>query len=202
MSSDVLVQFVTFTSRELGLRLNQKWSFVSIRGGEVRIHDELIAKFDKRGGKVVLSPAGPRELVRWVAWAIQDLCPDSEAQDDEATPSDIKEAPMSPEEAEKKAKSIVGARLAAIAKEADPDGRAQEAVALVMYLVKRELLELCGSPASVARAVFPLLQDEIDESIGSKLEDVLLELDEVEELYAETELLSKIVRNNDHIFDS
>ena len=196
------MQFVTFTSRELGLRLNQKWSFVSIRGGEVRIHDELIAKFDKRGGKVVLSPAGPRELVRWVAWAIQDLCPDSEAQDDEATPSDIKEAPMSPEEAEKKAKSIVGARLAAIAKEADPDGRAQEAVALVMYLVKRELLELCGSPASVARAVFPLLQDEIDESIGSKLEDVLLELDEVEELYAETEQLSKIVRNNDHIFDS
>ena len=109
---------------------------------------------------------------------------------------------MSPEEAEKKAKSIVGARLAAIAKEADPEGRAQEAVALVMYLVKRELLELCGSPASVARAVFPLLQDEIDESIGSKLEDVLLELDEVEELYAETEQLSKIVRNNDHIFDS
>ncbi len=78
VSSDVIVAYVTFSAQELGLRLNQRWDFVAIEKGEVRIHGELVAKFDKRGPRVLLSPHGSRELARWVAWAIQAICPDSE----------------------------------------------------------------------------------------------------------------------------
>lgn len=200
MSSNVIVSHVTFSAQELGPRLNQRWSFLVIERGKVRIHNEPIADFDKRGARVSLSPVGPRELVRWVAWAIQTICPDSEAVDEDASPPRIIDEPMSAEDAEKMARNIVASRHDAIAKEADPEGRAHEAVALVTYLVKRGLLELCGPTAAVARAIFPLLQN-IDDTIGSKLEDAFLELDEVEELFAETDQLTKIVLNNDHIFN-
>lgn len=200
MSSDVIVSLVTYSAQELVLRLNQKWSFLVIERGEVLIHGEPIAGFDKRGARVMLSPRGPREAVRWVAWAIQAICPDAEASDEEATPSRIVDEPMTTEAVENTARDIVVARLAAIAKEADPEGRAHEAVALVMYLVKRGLLELCGPPAAVARAIFPLLQD-VDDTIGSKLEDVLLELDEVDELFGDADELTRLIKDNNHIFD-
>ena len=92
-------------------------------------------------------------------------------------------------------------RNAAIAKEADPEGRAHPAVALVNYLVKRELLELGGSPVPVVRAIFKLLQ-EPGEDVGSQLEDALLDLDEVEELYADTDQLTKIVLANDPLLEN
>ena len=107
---------------------------------------------------------------------------------------------MTVEEVEKMALGIEAARRSAIAKEADPAGGAHEAVALVLYLVKTEKLELGGSTAMVARAIFPLLQ-EVDDGIGGKLEDALLDLDEVEELYADGDELSEIIRQNRHIFD-
>lgn len=201
VSSEIIVSHVTFSAQELALRLNQRWRFLVIEKNKASLHGEPIAEFDKRGGRVTLSPTGPRELVRWVAWAIQDICPDSEASDEAATPSAIPDEPMTVEEVEKAAKDIVGGRHAAIAKEADPAGGAHEAVALVTYLVKRGLLELCGPTAMVARAVFPLLQ-EVDETIGARLEDVLLELDEVDELFAEADELTKIVLDNEHIFGS
>jgi hypothetical protein len=199
VSTDLIVSHVTFSAQELVLRLNQKWGFLAISRGKVHIHDEPIAEFEKRGPTVSLTPTGPREAVRWVAWAIQEICPDAEASDPEVDPPRISEAPMSDEEAEKAVKTLVGARLAAIAKEADPEGRAHEAVALVTYLEKRKLLELCGPVAAVARAVFPLLQN-VDDTVGSQLEDVLLDLDEVDELFAEAEQLTKIILANDHIF--
>ncbi len=107
---------------------------------------------------------------------------------------------MTTEQVQKQAHGIVAARLAAIAKEADPEGRAQEAVTLVTYLVKKGRLELCGSVAAVARAVFPIMQD-VDNEVGQKLEDALLDLDEVDELFADAEELTKLVHANDHIFD-
>ena len=94
---------------------------------------------------------------------------------------------------------LVNARHAAIAKAADPEGRATEAVALITYLQRRGWLELCGSPAAVARAVFPLLQ-QVDGTIGTQLEDVLLDLDEVDELFADADQLTKVIHNNEHIF--
>ncbi len=198
--SDVIVAHVTFSAQELGLRLNQRWDFLTIERGKARLHGELVAEFDKRGPRVLLSPRGPRELARWIAWAIQEICPEAEALDDEATPPRIVDEPMTIEDVEKKARGMVSARLAAIAKEADPDGRAQEAVALVTYLVKRGRLELCGPVAAVARAVFPLMQ-QVDDTIGAKLEDVLLDLDEVDELFADADELTKLIHANDHIFD-
>jgi hypothetical protein len=200
VSSDVIVSHVTFSAQELGLRLNQNWEFLTIERGQVFIHEEPIADFEKRGPSVFLTPIGPREAVRWIAWAIQSICPDSEANDEDADPSRITDEPMPADDAEKTASDIVGARLAAIAKEADPAGGAHQAVVLVTYLVKKELLELCGPTAAVARAVFPLLTD-VDDTIGSKLEDVLLDLDEVDELFADAEQLTKLIQANDHIFD-
>lgn len=199
MSSDIVVSHVTFSSREIGPRLAQRWRFVAIHAGKVLIKDEPIATFDKTGGTVTLSPLGPREAVRWLAWAITEICPEAEAYDEEASPPTITAAPMPDDDVEKLAEDIVLARNDAIAKEADPSGGAHEAVALVVYLVKRELLELAGSTAAVARAVMPLLA-KVDDEIGGKLEDVLLDLDEVEELYADGDQLTKIVQNNDHIF--
>ena len=197
--SDVIVSHVTFSSQELGLRLNHKWSFVEIARGKVRIHDEHIADIDKRGARVTLKPVGARESVRWVAWAIQDICPGAEASDDEAEPARIVEQPMTVEELVAMTHGLVNARHAAIAKAADPEGRATEAVALITYLQRRGWLELCGSPAAVARAVFPLLQ-QIDGTIGTQLEDVLLDLDEVDELFADADQLAKVIHNNEHIF--
>jgi hypothetical protein len=198
--SDVIVSNVTFSFQELGPRLGQQWSFIDIEEGKVRVHGEPLARIDKRGARVALTPIGPREAVRWLAWAIQSICPDAEASDEEAEPARIGEEPMTAEALEKVAKDIVAARLDAIAKEAAPDGGAHEAVALVTYLVDRGLLELAGPAASVARAVMPLLQD-VDGEIGSRLEDALLDLDEVDELFADADELAKVVRNNAHIFD-
>lgn len=197
MSTDVIVNHVSHSSQELTLRLNHRWRFLVIERGKVRIADEHVADFKKRGPTVILTPVGPRECVRWVAWAVQEINAEAEAFDGEER---ITEAPMSDEEVEKAARDIVAQRHAAIAKEADPSGGAHEAVALVTYLVKRKLLELCGPTAAVARAVYPVLAN-IDENVGSKLEDVLLDLDEVEELFAEPEELTKLIQNNDHIFD-
>jgi len=199
VSSDIVVNHVTFSSRELGPRLSQRWRFVSIEGGKVLLADEPMATFGKRGGTVTLSPIGPRDAVRWVAWAITEICPEAEAHDEEASPSRITEAPMTDDEVVKLAEDVVLSRNDAIAKEADPSGGAHEAVALVTHLVKRGLLELGGSTAAVARAVMPLLL-EVDDGIGARLEDALLDLDEVEELYADGDQLTKIVQNNDHIF--
>lgn len=193
----MIVSYVTFSAQELRLRLTQRWRFLVVERGQVRIADEHIADFAKRGPTVTLTPIGPREIVRWVAWAVQEICPDAEAHDGEER---IAEAPMSDEEAEKAARSLVAARNAAIAKEADPSGGAHEAVALITYLVKKKQLELAGPVAAVARAVYPLLKD-IDETIGAKLEDALLDLDEVEELYLGADELTKLIQNNDHIFD-
>lgn len=197
MSSDVIVSHVTFSSQELALRLNQQWRFLEVDRGKVSIHGEPIAEFVKRGPSVLLTPLGGRESVRWVAWAIQSICPDSEASDGQAR---IVDEPMSPDDVEKAAHDVVAARQAALAKEADPSGGAQEAVALVTYLVKRGLLELCGPIAAVVRAVAPVLRD-VDETVGNKLEDVLLDLDEVDELFAAADELTKLIHNNDHIFD-
>ncbi len=199
MSSDIIVSHVTFSAQELALRLKHEWRFLVVERGKVLIHGELIAGFDKRGARVTLSPHGPRELVRWVAWALQSICPGAQADDDEADPSSISSEPMPSDDAEKMARDIVANRHAAIAKEADPSGGAHEAVALVTYLVQRKLLELNGPMAEVVRAVFPLLKD-IDDDIGAKLEDVLLEVDEVDELFADADELTKLVHNNDHIF--
>jgi len=107
---------------------------------------------------------------------------------------------MAVDEVEKMARGIEAARRTAIAKEADPAGGAHEAVALVLYLVKKEKLELAGPPAAVARAIFPLLRD-VDATIGDKLEDALLDLDEVDELYADASELATIVQQNRHIFE-
>jgi len=73
VSSDVIVSHVTFSAQELGLRLNQKWEFLTIKQGQVFIHEEPIADFEKRGPSVFLTPTGPREPVRWFAWAIQSI---------------------------------------------------------------------------------------------------------------------------------
>jgi hypothetical protein len=200
VSSDIVVHHVTYSSQELTLRVTQRWRFLVIDQRKVLIHGEPIAGFAKRGARVTLTPIGPRELVRWVGWAIADICPGAEAVDDEAEPPVISEAPMSDEEAEKAAKEIVGARHAAIAKEADPEGGAHEAVALISYLVDKGHLELAGPMAPVARAIFPILS-KVDDTIGSRLEDVLLELDEVDELFADADVITKIVLANDHIFD-
>lgn len=200
MSTDVIVSFVTFSSQELTLRLNQRWSFLSIEKGQVCMFGEPIADFDKRGGSVRLQPLGPRELARWAAWALQDICPDAEANDEEADPSRIVDEPMTVEEVERMARGIDAARRAAIAKEADPSGGGHQAVALVLYLVKRELLELTGSTAAVAGALVPLLQD-VDDKIGTKLEDALLDLDDVDELFADADELGKIVQENRHLLD-
>ena len=201
MQADIVVSFVTFSSQELSLRLSQRWRFVAVERGQVHLFGEPIADIDKRGPTVRLRPHGPRELSRWVAWAIQTICPDSQATDDQADPPEIVDEPISEDELEKVARGIVGARRAAIAKEADPEGGAYEAVALVLYLVDQKLLEVGGSTALVARAVAPVLQD-IDETVGAKLEDVLLEHDDVEELFAEAEELAAIVRENRHILAS
>ena len=194
--SDVLVMHVTFSSQELALRLNQAWRFVTVRGGKVLIEDEPVATIDKRGARVTLSPLGPREPVLWVAWALQSICPGSEAMDGETR---VVDEPMTPDEAEKAGRAIRLARYDAIAKEAVPEGGGHEAVALVTYLVKQGHLELAGSTASVVRAIFPLLR-EVDENVGAKLEDALLDLDEVDELFAEAEQLTKIVMSSEHIF--
>jgi hypothetical protein len=200
VSSDLIVSNVTFSSQELGPRLNHRWSFLAIDEGKVSIHDEPIARFDKRGARVTLGPVGPRDAVRWIAWAIQDLCPDAEANDPDAEPSRIVKEPMSAEAVEKLVQDIVGARLDAVAKEVAPAGGAHEAVALVTYLVKRGLLELAGPPAPVARAILPLLLN-VDDTIGDKLEDVLLDVAEVDELFADAEQLGKIVSRNAHILE-
>ena len=200
MSSDVIVSYVTFSSHELALRLSQRWRFLVVEQGKVCLAGEQVAAFDKRGGTVRLTPTGPRSCSRWVAWAIQEICPDAEALDDQADPQRISEEPMTAEEAQEAARSVVTARITAIAKEADPGGGAQEAAVLVTYLVKRGLLELAGSTAAVVRAVMPLLH-EADDTIGAKLEDVLLDLDEVDELFGEADDLTRLVLNNDHIFD-
>lgn len=199
MSTDIVISPVTFASQELALRLEQRWRFVVIDAGKVLVHGEPFATFDKRGGRVVLSPLGSREVVRWVAWAIQSICPEAQAIDEEASPSGITEEPMSADDLAKTVSGILAARNDAIAKEADPSGNAHEAVALVTYLVKRELLELSGPVAAVVRAIVPALRD-VDEEVGARLEEVLLDLDEVEELFAGAEELTKIVTNNDHIF--
>lgn len=198
--TDVVVSHVTLTSREVALHLRQRWRFIHVAGGEIRIGREPIASFDKRGGTVRLTPVGPREAVRWLAWAIQEICPDAEAHDDEADPPAIADAPMTAEEVQKLAESIVAERRAAIAREADPSGGGHEAVALVSYLVEKEKLEVDGALVPVVAAVVPVLR-EVDEEVGSKLEDVLLDLDEVGELYADADELTKIVMNNDHVFD-
>jgi len=195
-----MVHDVTFSSQELVLRLNQRWRFLSVRDGQVRIVNEPIAAFEKRGAKVTLKPIGPREAVRWVAWAVQEICPGAEAADDDADPPTIGEAPLTDEEVQQVARDIVAQRHAVIAKEADPGGGAHEAVALVSYLVKRGHLEVCGSTAVVARAVMGCLQ-EVDDTIGQRLEDVLLDLDDVEELYAEADEMTKLVLRNDHVLD-
>lgn len=195
-----MVHDVTFSSQELVLRLNQRWRFLSVRDGQVRIVNEPVAAFEKRGAKVTLKPIGPREAVRWIAWAIQEICPGAEAADDDVEPPTIAEAPMDDEEVQKVARDIVAQRHSAIAREADPNGGAHEAVALVSYLVKRGHLEVSGSVASVARAVMPCL-DEVDDTIGERLEDVLLDLDDVEELYAEADEMTKLVLRNDHVLD-
>ena len=200
VSSDVIVSHVTFSSHELALRLTQKWRFLVIEGGKVHIAGEAVATFDKRGGTVRLTPTGPRECSRWVAWAIQEICLGAEAVDDQADPPRISEPPLTAEEVQEAAQRVVKERLAAIAKEADPAGGAQEAAVLISYLVKRGLLELAGPIAVVVRAVMPLLH-EADDTIGKKLEDVLLDLDEVDELFGEADDLTKLVLNNDHIFD-
>lgn len=200
MSSDIVVYHVTFSSQELGPRLEHQWRFLTVDKGQVSIADEPIAAITKRGGTVTLAPLGPREAVRWVAWAIQEICPGAEAEDPEASPSRIQQAPMAAEEVEALAGGIVAARRDAIAKEADPSGGAHEAVALVSYLVKRELLELDGPMAPVAREVMKVLQD-VDDTVGARLEDVLLDLDEVDELYADGDQLTKIVLHNDHVLD-
>jgi hypothetical protein len=196
--SDVVVQHVTFSSQELALRLNQQWRFLTVAKGQVAIGGEPIARIDKRGARVALTPIGPREPVRWIAWAIQSICPDSEAFDDESDPPHISDEPMTPEDVEMAGENIVAERLAAIAKEAVPDGGAHETAALVAYLVKEGHLELAGPMATVVREVFPVLRN-VDDTIGSKLEDVLLDLDEVDELFAEAEELTKIVLGNEHI---
>ena len=199
--SDIVVHHVTFSSQELVLRLTQQWRFLVVESGQVRVFDEPIAEFEKRGARVKLTPIGPRDLVRWVAWAIQSICPGAEAEDLQAEPSTFAEAPMTDEDVETTARKMVSSRLDALAKEADPAGGAHEAVALVLYLVKRELLEVTGSVAVVARAVAPLLR-EVDDTIGSKLEDVLLDLDDVDELFAEPDELTQIVTDSRHIFAS
>lgn len=202
VTSDVTVSHVTFSAQELVLRLNQHWSFLVIDNGQVRVHGEPLAHFAKRGPRVVLTPMGPREVVRWIAWAIQSICPDAEAEDPDASPSRITDEPLTAEAVEQAARDIMAARLVAIAKEADPAGGAHQAVVLVTYLVKKGLLDLAGPTASVARAIAPLLNArEVDDTIGTKLEDLLLDLDEVDELYADADELSRIVHRSDHIFD-
>jgi hypothetical protein len=52
--------------------------------------------------------------------------------------------------------------------------------------------------APVAREVMKVLQ-KVDDTVGARLEDVILDLDEVDELYADGEQLTKIVLNNDHV---
>lgn len=200
VSSEIIVSQVTFSSQELALRLNQNWRFLSLKKGQLCIDDEAVAAFEKRGANVWLRPIARRDYVRWTAWAIQSICPGAEARDEEAEEPLIAEEPIGDEEAAKAGQAIVAARLGAIAKEADAEGRAYQAVVLLTYLVKKELLEVGGPMAAVAKAVFPLLED-VKEGIGAKLEDVLLDLDEVEELYADGEQLEKIVLNSDHIFD-
>lgn len=195
-----MVHDVTFSSQELFLRLNQRWRFLSVEGRVVRIVDEPVAEFEKRGAKVTLKPLGPRDAVRWVAWAIAELCPGAEAADDEADPSRITSAPLGDDEVQALARDIVAQRHAAIAREADPKGGAHEAVALVSYLVKKGHLEVSGEMAAVARAVMPCLET-VDDTVGQRLEDVLLELDEVEELFAESEDIAKVVLRNDHVLD-
>jgi len=198
--TDIVVNLVTFSSQELGLRLAQRWPFFVVEGRKVLIYQEHVADLDKRGSTVSLKVRGPRELVRWVAWAIQEICPDAEAIDEEGEPAKLAAEPMAVDEVEKMARGIEAARRTAIAKEADPAGGAHEAVALVLYLVKKEKLELAGPPAAVARAIFPLLRD-VDATIGDKLEDALLDLDEVDELYADASELATIVQQNRHIFE-
>lgn len=200
MPTDVDVANVTFSFQELGPRLEQRWSFVSVAEGRVRIAGEPIARIEKRGPRVTLIPVGPREPVRWIAWAIQAICPDAEANDEEAEPSRIAEEPMTEEEVQEAARSLAAARLDAIAKEAAPSGGGHEAVALITYLVDRGLLELAGPVAPVARAVVPLLE-KVDDQIGTKLEDVLLDLDEVDELFGDADELRKIVADSAHIFN-
>lgn len=200
MPNDVVVSNVTFSFQELGLRLQHRWPFLSVEEGQARIGAEPIARIDKRGARVTLQPIGPREAVRWVAWAIQDICPDAEASDEEASPSTIGEEPMSEEAVQEAVKAIAAARLDAIAKQVAPSGGAHEAVALVTYLVDRGLLELVGPVAEVAAPVVPLLAN-VDDEIGTKLEDTLLDLDEVDELFADADQLAKIVLENAHIFD-
>lgn len=199
MTTDLVVSPVTFASAELALRLNQRWRFVVIEDGKVLVHGEPFATFTKRGGRVSLGPLGSRDVVRWVAWAIGDLCPEAEAIDEEASPARIADEPMSADEVEKVVQGRVALRNDAIAKEADPTGNAHEAVALVTYLVKRGLLELSGPIAAVVRAVAPVLRD-VDEDIGIRLEDALVDLDEVDEVFADADQLAKIVNQNEHIF--
>jgi hypothetical protein len=198
--SDVIVSNVTFSSQELGPRLQQRWPFLSIDEGQVRVHGEPLARFEKRGARVTLTPVGPREAVRWVAWAIRTLCPDAEATDEDASPPGITSEPMTAEEVEQLARDIVAARLDAIAREVSPAGGAHEAVALVSYLVGRGLLELAGPMVPVARALVPLLSD-VGDDIGDKLEATLLDLDEVDELFADADELANIIRSSAHIFD-
>lgn len=200
VASDLIVTGVTFSSQELGPRLQQRWPFLSIEEGKICVHGEPIARLEKRGARVVLIPIAAREAVRWVAWAIQDICPDAEASDEDATEPGITEEPIAAEAVEKIARDMAAARIDAIAKEAAPAGGAHEAVALVTYLVDRGLLELAGPAAPVARAVVPVLKD-VDDRVGKKLEDLLLELDEVDELFADADELAKIIRSNAHIFD-
>lgn len=200
VTTDVIVSHVTLTSREVALHLKQQWRFLHVASGQVRVGKEPVASFDKRGGTVRLTPLASRDAVRWIAWAIQEICPDAEAIDEEADPPRITEAPMSAEEVQQVARSIVADRRAEIAREADPSGGGHEATALVTYLVEQEKLEIDGPIVPIVRAVVPLLQD-VDESVGAKLEDVLLDLDEVGELYADADELTKVVMNNDHVFD-
>jgi hypothetical protein len=54
--------------------------------------------------------------------------------------------------------------------------------------------------AAIPRAILPLLKD-VDDTIGEKLEDVLLDVDEVDELFADAEQLAKIVSRNAHILE-
>ncbi len=183
------------------MRLTHRWPFLTIERGEVFIHGEAVGYFDKRGPTVLLSAGGQRmRLLRWVGWAIQEICPDAQAEVPSEDNATIGEEPEPVEDIERAALGLREARFIAIAKEADPSGGAREAVKLVTYLVERELLEVTGSVAQVAKAVAPLL-DEVDDSLGQRLEDVLLDLDDVDELFAEAAQLSKIVENNDHILN-
>lgn len=200
MSADVVVHHVTYTARELGMRLTHRWRFLSVEEGEVLIHGERVAQLDKRGPRVQLYRGIRPDLVRWVGWAIQEICPGAEAEDPNAGDEAIKKPPLADDDVEGLVLGMREARLEAIAKAADPSGGAREAVGLVTYLIERGRLEVSGSVANVARAVAPLLVH-VTEDIGSQLEEALLEVDDVDELFADAEELRRVVENNEHIFN-